>query len=418
MGHRRRLPSIPRIHRTVMKYVTNPLPLVAVARVARVDTMVAASEVTTVAKEAKVDTTVVALVSPIPVAVKSSVTRKITTTPEVVVVVVTIMVTVEAAAVTATVVSAPEAVNTVMARRTVTKSATRTPLAATVAKEAREVATVVLVARDSLVARAVKEAREATTVALSIARSSVTNRNTSPRRNRSAIPVPTASTTVVLTSPCTNHPNNSVVTKTVSSQAALVARAAKVEKVDTTVALVDTTVALVVMAAREVKVAREDTTVAFNNAPSFAKATLAMTTCTGTMKIIPSATVGTRTIGTREDTLAEVAGVVVITPVGVTTITSTIRCRPTNPLKTITSTIRCRPTNPPSVIRPSIVTTTIVATPNKTATKSVNGSVVVSAARAAKAAKEARVATMVVALWVVTMVVMISFTMMTSIAVT
>merc|ERR1712238_133635 len=107
----------------------------------------------------------------------------------------------------------------------------------------------------------------------------------------------------------------------------------------------------------------------------------------------------TRTIGTREDTLVEVASGVVITPVGVTTITSTIRCRPTNPLKTITSTtrcrstkprktttstIRCRPTNPPSVIRPSIVTTTIVATRNKTATKSVNGSVVVSAARAAK----------------------------------
>merc|ERR1712238_348625 len=146
------------------------------------------------------------------------------------------------------------------------------------------------------------------------------------------------------------------------------------------------------------------------------KVTSAMTTCTGTMKIIPSATVGTRTIGTREDTLVEVV-VVVITPVGVTTITSTIRCRPTNLLKTITSTIRCLPTNPQSVIRPSIVTTTIVATRNKTATKSVNGSVVVSAARAAKEAKEARVATMVVALWVVTMVVMISFTMMTSLAV-
>merc|ERR1712238_154106 len=275
------------------------------------------------------------------------------------------------------------------------------------------------------VALAAKEAREATTVALSIARSSVTNRSTSPRRNRSAIPVPTASTTVVLMFPCTNHPNNSVVTKTVSSRAALVARAAKVEKVDTTVALVDTTVALVAMAAREGKVAREDTTVAFNNAPSFAKATLAGTTCVGTMNNMPSATVGTRTIGTREDTLVEVV-VVVITPVGVPTITSTIRCRPTNllktitsttrcrstnPHKTITSTIRCRPTNPPSVIRPSIVTTTIVATPNKTATKSVNGSVVVSAARAARAA------TMVVALWVVTMVVMISFTMMTSIAV-
>merc|ERR1712238_515633 len=190
--------------------------------------------------------------------------------------------------------------------------------------------------------------------------------------------------------PCTNHPNNSVVTKTVFSRAALVARV--------------------------VKVAREDTTVAFNNAPSFVKVTAAGTTCTGTMKIIPSATVGTRTLGTREDTLVEVV-VVVITPVGVTTITSTIRCRPTNLLKTITSTIRCLPTNPPSVIRPSIVTTTIVATRNKTATKSVNGSVVVSAARAAKEAKEARVATMVVALWVVTMVVMISFTMMTSIAV-
>jgi len=201
--------------------------------------------------------------------------------------------------------------------------------------------------------------------------------------------------------------------------------------VDTTVALVDTTVALVVMAAREGKVAREDTTVAFNNAPSFVKVTAAGTTCTGTMKIIPSATVGTRTIGTREDTLVEVV-VVVITPVGVTTITSTIRCRPTNPRKTTTSTIRCRPTkprktttstircrptNPPSVIRPSIVTTTIAAIRNKTATKSVNGSVVVSAARAAKEAKEARVATMVVALWVVTMVVMISFTMMTSLAV-
>merc|ERR1712238_301272 len=102
---------------------------------------------------------------------------------------------------------------------------------------------------------------------------------------------------------------------------------------------------------------------------------------------------------------------------GGTTITSTIRCQPTNPRKTTTSTIRCLPTNPPSVIRPSIVTTTIAATRNKTATKSVNGSVVVSAARAAKEAKEARVATMVVALWVVTMVVMIFFTMMTSIAV-
>merc|ERR1712238_549117 len=272
------------------------------------------------------------------------------------------------------------------------------------------------------VALAAKEAREATTVALSIARSSVTNRSTSPRRNRSAIPVPTASTTVVLMFPCTNHPNNSVVTKTVSSRAALVAR---VTRADTTVALVDTTVALAAMAAREVKVAREDTTVAFNNAPSFVKVTSAGTTCTGTMKIIPSATVGTRTLGTREDTLVEVV-VVVITPVGVTTITSTIRCRPTNlrktitstircrpinPRKTTTSTIRCRPTNPPSVIRPSIVTTTIVATPNKTVTKSVNGSAVVSAA------KEARVATMVVALWVVTTVVMISFTMMTSIAV-
>merc|ERR1719491_2640298 len=89
--------------------------------------------VVTVAREAKVAITVVALVSPIPVAVKSSVTRKITTTPEaVVVVVVTIMGTVEAVAGTATVVSAPEAVNTVMARRTVTKSATRTLLVDTV----------------------------------------------------------------------------------------------------------------------------------------------------------------------------------------------------------------------------------------------------------------------------------------------
>merc|ERR1712238_548104 len=213
-----------------------------------------------------------------------------------------------------------------------------------------------------------------------------------------------------------NHHNNSVVTKTVSSRAALVARAAKVEKVDTTVALVDTTVALVAMAAREGKVAREDTTVVSHNVLSFAKVTAAGTTCTGTIKIMPSGTDVTRTLGTREDTLVEVV-VVVITPVGVTTITSTIRCRPTNLLKTITSTIRCLPTNPPSVIRPSIVTTTIVATRNKTVTKSVNGSVVVSAARAAKEAKEARVATMVVALWVVTMVVMISFTMMTSIAV-
>merc|ERR1712238_260004 len=102
---------------------------------------------------------------------------------------------------------------------------------------------------------------------------------------------------------------------------------------------------------------------------------------------------------------------------GGTTITSTIRCQPTNPRKTTTSTIRCLPTNPQSVIRPSIVTTTIVATRNKTVTKSVNGSAVVSAARAAKEAKEARVATMVVALWVVTMVVMISFTMMASFAV-
>merc|ERR1712238_219436 len=213
--------------------------------------MVAAlvATVVTVAREAKVAITVVTLVSPIPVAVKSSVTRKITTTPEVVVVVVvTIMGTVEAAAGTATVVSAPEAVNTVMARRTVTKSATRTPLAATVAKEAREVATVVLVARDSMVALAAKEAREATTVALSIARSSVTNRNTSPRRNRSAIPVPTASTTVVLTSPCTNHHNNSVVTKTVSSRAALVARVVKVARADTTAALA-VTEAMAAMAA-------------------------------------------------------------------------------------------------------------------------------------------------------------------------
>merc|ERR1712238_89864 len=190
-----------------------------------------------------------------------------------------------------------------------------------------------------------------------------------------------------------NHHNNSVVTKTVSSRAALVARAAKVEKVDTTVALVDTTVALVAMAAREGKVAREDTTVVSHNVLSFAKVTAAGTTCTGTIKIMPSGTDVTRTLGTREDTLVEVV-VVVITPVGVTTITSTIRCRPTNLLKTITSTIRCRPTkprktttstircrptNPPSVIRPSIVTTTIVATRNKTATKSVNGSVVVSA---------------------------------------
>merc|ERR1712238_339119 len=181
-----------------------------------------------------------------------------------------------------------------------------------------------------------------------------------------------------------NHHNNSVVTKTVSSRAALVARAAKVEKVDTTVALVDTTVALVAMAAREGKVAREDTTVVSHNVLSFAKVTAAGTTCTGTIKIMPSGTDVTRTLGTREDTLVEVASVVVITPVGVTTITSTIRCRPTNPRKTTTSTIRCRPTNPPSVIRPSIVTTTIAAIRNKTATKSVNGSVVVSAARAAK----------------------------------
>merc|ERR1712238_594855 len=155
----------------------------------------------------------------------------------------------------------------------------------------------------------------------------------------------------------------------------------------------DTTVALVAMVAREVKVAREDTTVVSHNVLSFAKVTAAGTTCTGTIKIMPSGTDVTRTLGTREETLVEVV-VVVITPVGVTTITSTIRCRPTNLLKTITSTIRCRstkprktttstircrPTNPPSVIRPSIVTTTIVATRNKTATKSVNGSVVVSA---------------------------------------
>merc|ERR1712238_527936 len=241
------------------------------------------------------------------------------------------------------------------------------------------------------VALAAKEAREATTVALSIARSSVTNRSTSPRRNRSAIPVPTASTTVVLMFPCTNHHNNSVVTKTVSSRAALVARVVKVEKVDTTAALVDTTVALVAMAAREGKVAREGTTVVSHNVLSFAKVTAAGTTCTGTIKIMPSGTDVTRTLGTREDTLVEVASVVVITPVGVTTITSTIRCRPTNPRKTTTSTIRCRPTNPPSVIRPSIVTTTIAAIRNKTATKSVNGSVVVSAARAATVVKEARV---------------------------
>merc|ERR1712238_131210 len=134
--------------------------------------------------------------------------------------------------------------------------------------------------------------------------------------NRSAIPVPTASTTVVLMFPCTNHPNNSVVTKTVSSRAALVARVVKVARADTTAALA-VTEAMAAMAAREGKVAREDTTVAFNNAPSFAKVTAAGTTCTGTMKIIPSATVGTRTLGTREDTLVEVV-VVVITPVGVT----------------------------------------------------------------------------------------------------
>merc|ERR1712238_204281 len=272
------------------------------------------------------------------------------------------------------------------------------------------------------VALAAKVGREATTVALSIARSSVTNRNTSPRRNRSVIPVPTASTTVVLMFPCTNHHNNSVVTKTVSSRAALVARVVKVARADTTAALA-VTEAMAAMAAREGKVAREDTTVASYNVPSFAKATLAGTTCTGTMKIMPSGTDVTRTLGTREDTLAEVALVVVITPVGGTTITSTIRCRPTNrrktttstircrstnPRKTITSTIRCRPTNPPSVIRPSIVTTTIAAIRNKTATKSVNGSVVVSAARAAKEdlvakeGKEALVATTVPAVTVAT----------------
>merc|ERR1712238_360400 len=101
---------------------------------------------------------------------------------------------------------------------------------------------------------------------------------------------------------------------------------------------------------------------------------------------------------------------------GGTTITSTIRCRPTKPRKTTTSTIRCLPTNPPSVIRPSIVTTTIAATRNKTVTKSVNGSAVVSAARAAKEAKEARVATMVAASEVTT-VVMIFFTLTMTIAV-
>merc|ERR1712238_535611 len=230
-----------------------------------------------------------------------------------------------------------------------------------------------------------------------IAKSFVTNRSTSPKRNRSATPVPTASTIVVPTSPCINHPNNSVVTKTASSRAALVARVAKEARADTTVALVaDTTAAL---AAREAKVAREATTVASNNVPSFVKGTAAGTTCTGTIKIMPSAMVVTRTTGIAEDPLVHGA-VVGITPV-----------------TTITSTIQCRPTNPRSVIPRSGVTTTIVATRNKTATKSVNGSVVVSAARAARAAKEARVVTMVVALWVVTMVVMISFTMMTSIAV-
>merc|ERR1712238_27546 len=145
--------------------------------------------------------------------------------------------------------------------------------------------------------------------------------------------------------------------------------------------------------------------------------TLAGTTCIGTMNNMPSGTDVTRTIGgTPEDILVEVAVVVVITPVGVTTITSTIRCRPTKPRKTTTSTIRCRPTNPPSVIRPSIVTTTIAATRNKTATKSVNGSVVVSAARAAKEdlvakeGKEALVATTVpvVTVATVTMVTMAS----------
>merc|ERR1712238_81567 len=218
----------------------------------------------------------------------------------------------------------------------------------------------------------VKEAREAITVALSkIAKSFVTNRSTSPKRNRSATPVPTASTIVVPTSPCINHHNNSVVTKTASSRAAaLVARVAKEAKADTTAALAaDTTAAL---AAREAKVAREVTTAASNNVPSFAKGTAAGTTCTGTMKIMPSAMVVTRTTGIAEDPLVHGA-VVGITPV-----------------TTITSTIQCRPTNPRSVIPRSGVTTTIVATRNKTATKSVNGSVVVAAVSAARAAKEAR----------------------------
>merc|ERR1712238_10148 len=238
-----------------------------------------------------------------------------------------------------------------------------------------------------------------------IAKSFVTNRSTSPKRNRSATPVPTASTIVVPTSPCINHPNNSVVTKTASSRAALVARVAKEARADTTAALAaDTTAAL---AAREAKVAREVTTAASNNVPSFAKGTAAGTTCTGTMKIMPSAMVVTRTTGIAEDPLVHGA-VVGITPV--TTITSTIRCRPTNPLKTTTSiircrptnprktttsTIQCRPTNPRSVIPRSGVTTTIVATRNKTATKSVNGSVVVAVVSAARAAKEVREVTVV-----------------------
>jgi len=146
-----------------------------------------------------------------------------------------------------------------------------------------------------LAAREAKEAREEDTMALTLtitavkssATKSITNRsampvstasttvvpNTNHNRFRNAMPAPTASTTVVLMSPSvipahgapdptavTNHRNNCVVTKTASSRAAvaMVARVAKEEKVDTmvVVALVDTE-ALVDMVARVGKAARE-----------------------------------------------------------------------------------------------------------------------------------------------------------------
>mmetsp|Transcript_21221 Transcript_21221/g.23778 ORF Transcript_21221/g.23778 Transcript_21221/m.23778 type:complete len:264 (+) Transcript_21221:343-1134(+) len=104
----------------------------------------------------------------------------------------------------------------------------------------------------------------------------------------------------------------------------------------------------------------------------------------------------------REDTTvgsSAVAVAVIISPQGTTRatlrpITNTIRCPSTNPNtnppRTTTNIIRCRSINPPSVILPNGVTTTIVATPHKIATKSVNGSVAAAVTTVAKEAKEAR----------------------------